>query len=123
MHVTRVYVAHDCGQIINPYDLRNQIEGNVVQTTSRVLMENVTLDCSVVTRLDWSTYPISPFPTSPRWSWNLIDRPIEKPWGAGERSSAVVPGAISNAVFHAVGARLCSVPMMPAKVLAAMEQA
>src|SRR6185369_7820212 len=40
--VTKFYVAHDCGQIINPDGLRNQIEGNVVQTVSRTLIEEVT---------------------------------------------------------------------------------
>ncbi len=121
--VTKVYVAHDCGQIINPDGLRNQIEGNVIQTTSRVLMENVTFDRGMVTSLDWSTYPIITFPDVPEVVMDLIDRPTEKPWGAGEPSSAVVPGAISNAVFDAVGARMRSVPMTPAKVLAAMKQA
>ncbi|MGI4975843.1 MAG: molybdopterin cofactor-binding domain-containing protein [Janthinobacterium lividum] len=123
IRVTKVYVAHDCGQIINPDGLRNQIEGNVIQTTSRVLMENVTFDRGMVTSLDWSTYPIITFPDVPEVVMDLIDRPAEKPWGAGEPSSAVVPGAISNAVFDAVGARMRSVPMTPAKVLAAMKQA
>ena len=54
---------------------------------------------------------------------DLIDRRAEKPWGAGEPCSAVVPGEISNAVFDAAGARLRSVPMTPAKVLAALKQA
>jgi CO/xanthine dehydrogenase Mo-binding subunit len=53
----------------------------------------------------------------------LIDRPTEKPWGAGEPSAAVVPSAISNAVFDAVGVRLRSVPFTPAKVLAAIQSA
>ena len=51
----------------------------------------------------------------------LIDRPTEKPWGAGEPSAAVVPSAISNAMFDATGVRLRSVPYTPAKVKAAMQ--
>ncbi len=123
IRVAKVHVAHDCGQIINPDGLRNQIEGNVIQTTSRVLMEEVTFDRGMVTSLDWSSYPIITFPDVPEVTIDLIDRPAEKPWGAGEPSSAVVPGAISNAVFDATGARLRSVPMTPAKVLAALKQA
>jgi CO/xanthine dehydrogenase Mo-binding subunit len=46
----------------------------------------------------------------------LIDRPAEKPWGTGEPSAAVVPSAISNAVFDATGVRLRSVPFTPEKV-------
>jgi len=50
----------------------------------------------------------------------LVDRPTEKPWGAGEPAAAVVPAAIANAVFDAIGVRLRSVPFTPAKVLAAI---
>jgi nicotinate dehydrogenase subunit B len=119
----RFYVAHDCGQIINPDGVRNQIEGNVVQTVSRTLMEEVTFDRSKVTSLDWASYPIITFPDVPEVVMDLIDRPNEKPWGAGEPSTAVVPGAISNAVFDATGVRMRSVPMTPSKLLAAMKAA
>jgi len=54
---------------------------------------------------------------------DLIDRPTEKPWGVGEPATAVVPAAISNAVWDAVGVRLRSVPFMPEKVLAALKGA
>ena len=119
----RFYVAHDCGQIINPDGLRNQIEGNVVQTVSRVLKEEVTFDRSMVTSLDWGSYPILTFPEVPEVTIDLIDRPNEVPWGAGEPSAAVVPAAIGNAVFDAIGVRLRSVPFTPAKVKLAMANA
>ena len=116
----RFYVAHDCGQIINPDGLRNQIEGNVVQTVSRVLKEEVSFDRSMVTSLDWGSYPILTFPELPEVTIDLIDRPDEVPWGAGEPSAAVVPAAVGNAVFDAIGVRLRSVPFTPAKVKLAM---
>jgi CO/xanthine dehydrogenase Mo-binding subunit len=53
---------------------------------------------------------------------DLIDRPAEKPWGAGEPSAAVVPSAISNAVFDATGVRLRSVPFTPEKVKEALRR-
>ncbi len=123
VQVKRFFVAHDCGQIINPDGLRNQIEGNVVQTVSRTLIEQVTFDRSHVTSLDWRTYPILRFPEVPQVVIDLIDRPKEKPWGAGEPTAAVVPAAIANAIYDAVGARLRSVPFTPDKVLAALKQA
>ena len=52
---------------------------------------------------------------------DLIDRPNEKPWGAGEPTAAVVPPAIANAIFDATGARLRSVPFVPDKVLAGLK--
>jgi len=118
--VKKFYVAHDCGQIINPDGLKNQIEGNVVQTTSRTLLEELQFDRSKVTSVDWKTYPILKFPDVPDVAIDLIDRPNEKPWGAGEPTAAVVPSAIANAIFDATGARLRSVPFTPEKVLTAL---
>jgi nicotinate dehydrogenase subunit B len=120
--VERVFVVHDCGQIINPDGLRNQIEGNVVQTVSRTLVEQLTFSHSAVTSLDWNSYPILTFPDVPDVLIDLIDRPTELPWGAGEPTTSIVPSAIANAVFDATGARLRSVPFRPAKVLAALSR-
>ena len=119
--VPKFYITHDCGQIINPDGLKNQIEGNVIQTVSRTLVEEVKFDRSQVTSLDWVSYPILKFPEVPEIVIELIDRPTEKPWGAGEPAAAIIPSAISNAVFDATGVRLRSIPYTPAKVLAAMQ--
>jgi nicotinate dehydrogenase subunit B len=121
--VKRFHVAHDCGQVINPDGLRNQIEGCVVQTVSRTMKEEVTFDRSMVTSLDWASYPILSFAEVPDIVIELIDRVEEPPWGAGEATCAVVPSAIGGAVFEATGARLHSVPFTPAKVLAALRAA
>ena len=123
IRVPKVYLAHDCGQIINPDGLRNQLDGNVIQTVSRVLMEEVKWDRSMVTTLDWASYPILTFPDIPEMVYDLIDRPNERPWGAGEPAAAVVPSAVSNAVFDATGVRLRSIPYTPAKVKAALGSA
>ncbi|MGD0598733.1 MAG: molybdopterin cofactor-binding domain-containing protein [Terriglobales bacterium] len=123
IRVKHFAVVQDCGQIINPDGVKNQVEGNVTQTVSRVLKEEVTFDRSRVTSLNWASYPILTFPEMPDVDIELIDRPAEKPWGVGEPSAAVVPSAISNAVFDAVGVRLRSVPFTPAKVRAAIQSA
>jgi CO/xanthine dehydrogenase Mo-binding subunit len=117
--VIRASVVHDCGQIINPDGVRNQIEGGVIQTVSRTLIEELKFDRSRVTSLDWASYPILTFPDVPDVAVDLIDRPKEVPWGAGEPACAVVPSAIGNAIFDATGARLRSVPFKPAHVKAA----
>jgi len=121
--VERVWVVHDCGQIINPDGLRNQIEGNVVQTVSRSLIEELTFSRSAVTSLNWGSYPILTFPDVPQIQIDLVDRPAEVPWGAGEPTTSVIPSAIANAVFDATGARLRSVPFRPPTVLAALAAA
>jgi nicotinate dehydrogenase subunit B len=121
IHVERFFLAHDCGQVINPDGVRNQIEGNVIQAVSRTLYEQLLFDRSAVTSLHWGTYPILTFPDVPEIEIELIDRPREKPWGAGEPAAAVVPSAIANAVFDATGVRLRSVPFTAAKVKAAID--
>lgn len=121
IRVQRFFVAHDCGLVINPDGVMNQIEGNIIQTISRTLKEEILFDRSAVTSLHWANYPILTFPEVPDVIIELVNRPTEKPSGAGEPASAVVPSAISNAVFDAIGVRLRSVPFTPAKVLAAIE--
>jgi CO/xanthine dehydrogenase Mo-binding subunit len=121
VRVPRFYVVHDCGQVINPDGVKAQIEGNVIQTVSRTLKEQLTFDRSTVTSRDWSSYPILTFPEVPEVVMELIDRPAEKPWGAGEPTAALVPSAIANAIYHATGARLRSVPFTPDKVKAALQ--
>ena len=116
---TRFFISHDCGQIINPDGLKNQLEGNIIQTVSRALKEELKFSRSAVTSLDWASYPILTFPEVPEIVMDLIDRPTMPPWGAGEPAAAVVPSAISNAVFDATGVRLRSVPYTPDKVKAA----
>lgn len=120
IRVTRCVVGHDCGQVINPDGLANQIEGQVVQTVSRTLIEEVTFDRSRVTSLDWHSYPILAFPDVPKVEIASIERQDEPPWGAGEMAAVVVPPAVSNAVFDATGVRLRSIPYTPEKVRAAL---
>ena len=121
VRVTKFYVAHDCGQIINPDGLRNQIEGNVVQTVSRTLLEELKFDRSRVTSVDWVSYPILKFPDVPDVAIKLMERQAEKPWGAGEPTAAIVPAAVANAVFNAIGVRVRSVPFTPEKVQGALK--
>jgi CO/xanthine dehydrogenase Mo-binding subunit len=118
--VRRVTCAHDCGLVINPDGLRNQIEGSIVQTLSRTLHEEVTFDRSRVTSVDWASYPVLRFPEAPSIEVALIDRPTLPPLGAGEASTAPVAAALGNAIFDATGVRLRTVPFTPARVKAAM---
>ncbi len=121
VRVERVFVSHDCGQVINPDGAINQIEGGIVQTIGRTLVEQVVFDASRVTSTDWASYPIIKFPDVPQIRVELINHPDAPPWGAGEMAPAVVPAAISNAIYDAIGVRLRSVPFVPQKVLAALK--
>jgi nicotinate dehydrogenase subunit B len=121
--VERVVVAHDCGLVINPDGLRNQLEGNVIQGISRALKEEVQFDSRGVSSVVWNDYPILRFSEVPKIEAILIDRPDEPAWGAGEPTIVPVPAAVGNAIFAATGARIRELPMTPARVLGALQSA
>ncbi len=113
-------VAHDCGLIVNPDNLRRVIEGNILHATSRALYEEVMFAPSMVTSRDWLTYPILLSAAAPaRIDIALLDHPEDMPLGAGEPSSRPVPAAIANAVFNATGLRLRQAPLTAARLQAA----
>ena len=120
--VRRLACAHDCGLVVNPDSLRNQIEGCIVQTLSRALHEEVKFDQSRVTSLDWGSYPILTFPEVPAIEVALISRPELPLLGAGEAATAPVAAALANAVFDATGVRLRTVPFTPERVKAASSE-
>jgi CO/xanthine dehydrogenase Mo-binding subunit len=120
VRVRRVVVAHDCGLIVNPDGVRNQIEGNVIQGISRSLREEVAWDDRAVTSLTWESYPILTFAEVPEIEIVLIDRPEKPPFGAGEPAICPVTAAIGNAIFAATGTRLRTIPFTPDRVRAAL---
>jgi CO/xanthine dehydrogenase Mo-binding subunit len=118
IRVERVCCAHDCGLMINPDGVRAQVEGNILQTLSRALYEEVKFDRSRVTSIDWSSYPIMKFSQVPKLEIELIQRINEKPVGAGEAACSPVGAALANAVFDATGIRLRIVPFTPERLKA-----
>lgn len=120
VRVTRICVSHDCGLVVNPDGLRNQIEGGVIQTVSRTLVEEVKFDRQRVTSTDWASHPILTFSDVPEVAIDIINRPQERPWGAGEPVAAVVPSAIAGAIHDATGIRLRTIPFTPERMLAAL---
>ncbi|MFI5022845.1 MAG: molybdopterin cofactor-binding domain-containing protein [Alphaproteobacteria bacterium] len=120
VRVRRVACAHDCGLVINPDALKNQIEGCILQTLSRTLHEEVTFDHARVTSVDWASYPILTFPEVPAVEIALLDHPELPPFGAGEAATTPVPGALANAIFDATGARLRTAPLTAERVKAAL---
>jgi CO/xanthine dehydrogenase Mo-binding subunit len=117
-------VAHDCGLIVNPEGLRRTIEGNLIQTTSRTLCEEVKFDRNNVTSVDWESYPIGDITTAPESvEIVLLNRPDKSSGGAGEATCRAVAGALANAVFDATGARIRRAPLTPERVKAALKKA
>jgi nicotinate dehydrogenase subunit B len=116
VRVKRIVVAHDCGLIINPDGVKNQIEGNVIQSLSRALKEEVQFDELRITSVDWHTYPILTFSEVPEVEIVLINRPDQPAIGAGEPSTVTTAAAVANAIFDATGVRLRQIPFTPERV-------
>jgi CO/xanthine dehydrogenase Mo-binding subunit len=117
----RVFVAHDCGLIINPQGLRTTIEGNIVQGISRTLYEEVQFDQRNVLSVDWTSYPILEIGDAPEAiEIELINRPDRPPGGAGEPAHVTVPAALGNALFDATGVRVRRLPLSPERVRASL---
>ena len=114
-------VAHDCGLIVNPDNLRLVIEGNILHATSRALFEEVRFEPAMVRSVDWVTYPVLEMRDAPEViDIVLIDHKDDLPLGAGEPASRPVAAAIANAVFDATGLRLRQAPFTAQRVKAAL---
>jgi len=122
VHVRRVVVGQDAGLTINPDGVRHQVQGNVIQTTSRALKERVRIDpaTSVVSGREWGSYPILGFREVPVIEVLAMPRPGEAPLGVGESSSVPGTAAIANAIFDATGIRFRQPPFTAEVVRAAL---
>ena len=116
----KLYGALDAGLAVNPALIENQIVGQMVQATSRILKEEVTFSERGVTSLDWESYPILRFAEHPDVTPVVVQRLHEPSTGAGEEVMGSTGAAIANAFFDATGVRLRQYPMTPQRVLAAL---
>src|SRR5256885_9151531 len=120
VRVPRATAAVDAGLIINPDGLTNQIEGGIVQSVSWTLKEEVRFDRRGILARDWGSYPILTMPEAPKVEVELINRPNERPLGAGEGSQGPAVAAVVNAFANATGKRIRDLPLNPARVKAAL---
>src|ERR1700722_8590364 len=115
--VTRVVAGQDSGLMINPDGVRHQIHGNVIQSTSRALMEQVSFERNAVTSREWGAYPIITFPDIPKIDVLMLPRPDQPSLGVGESASVPSAAAIANAIFDATGVRFRELPFTPERIL------
>jgi nicotinate dehydrogenase subunit B len=118
--VTRVVAGQDSGLMINPDGVRHQIHGNVIQSTSRALMEEVSFDRTSVASREWGAYPIIKFPDIPKIDVLMLPRSDQPPLGVGESASVPSAAAIANAIFDATGVRFRELPFTPERILAGL---
>ncbi|HST78552.1 MAG TPA: molybdopterin cofactor-binding domain-containing protein, partial [Verrucomicrobiae bacterium] len=109
--IVRVVQAFDCGAVINPQGLKNQISGAIVMGIGGALFEAIHFDNGRVTNPHFYEYRLPRFKDAPKVEVELIDRKDQKSMGAGETPIMALAPAVANAIFNANGKRLRSLPL------------
>ena len=113
VRVVRVVTAFECGAIVNPDNLRNQIEGSNIMGLGGALFEAIEFENGRVLNGRFSSYRVPRFSDVPVLETVLLDRKDIPSAGAGECPMVGLAPAIGNAIFDATGVRLRSLPMVP----------
>ena len=111
--IVRVVSAFECGAVVNPDNLRSQVEGANVQGLGGALFEAIQFENGKILNGRMSRYRVPRFSDLPVIETVLLDRQDLPSAGAGECPMVGLAPAIANAIFHATGVRLRSLPMVP----------
>jgi isoquinoline 1-oxidoreductase len=109
--VLSICQAYECGAIQNPANLRAQVEGCIIMGIGGALYEEIQFREGVITTDQFSTYRVPRMKDVPQLDIVLRDRPDLPSVGAGETPIIAVAPAIANAIFHATGVRIRSMPI------------
>ena len=119
--VDRVTIVADVGIVINPLQLRRQIQAGCLMGVSQALHEEVTFDKGTITSADWSGYPILTMAEMPELRVVITDNPGVGNYGQGsESANALAAPAIAAAVMDATGRSVRRLPLRPDHVKAAL---
>jgi xanthine dehydrogenase YagR molybdenum-binding subunit len=120
--VKKILGVHDCGLIINQITLESQINGGIISGMGYALYEERVMDdlSGVVLNPNFETYKMPGIADVPDIEILLINMPERGVIGIGEPATVATAGAIANAVANAIGTRVYSLPITPAKILAAL---
>jgi len=113
LRLERVVEAFECGAIVNPVHLHNQVEGAVVQAIGGALFESIQFQNGKIINARFSRYRIPRFSDMPKLEIVLLDRKDLPSAGAGETPIVGLAPAVGNAIFAASGVRLRSLPLVP----------
>ena len=115
--VVRAVTAFECGAIVNPDHLRNQVEGAVIMGLGGALFEAIRFENGKIRNPRFSRYQVPRFGDVPKIDVVLLDRKDLPSAGAGETPIVAIAPAIANAIFAASGVRLRSMPLVPQGVV------
>jgi nicotinate dehydrogenase subunit B len=110
--IVRVTEAFDCGAVVNPIHLQNQIEGAIVMAIGGALFEAIEFENGKVLNARFSRYRVPRFSDVPAIDVVLVDRRDLPSAGAGETPIVGLAPAVGNAIFDATGLRLRSLPLV-----------
>ncbi len=113
VRVVRVVQAFECGAIVNPNGLLNQVEGAIVQGLGGALFEAIDFANGAILSNRFSSYRVPRFADIPAIDVVLLDRPDLPSAGAGETPIVGIAPAVGNALFAATGIRLRGLPLAP----------
>ena len=116
VQVERVVCAQDMGLIINPEGAEIQMEGCITMGLGYALSEDIHFRGGEILDLNFDTYEIPRFSWLPEIETVLLDDPDADPQGGGEPAIITMGGAIANAIYDAIGARIFQLPMTPERV-------
>jgi CO/xanthine dehydrogenase Mo-binding subunit len=120
VRLERLWCAADCGQVINPDGVRNQLEGGMIMGASWTLKEQVRLGGAGVLSLTWDDYPILRFDEIPQVDVELVMAQDQRSVGVGEVSVGPAMAAIGNALAHALDARIRDLPFTRERIAQAL---
>src|SRR5579864_6861320 len=120
--VEKYTIAVDPGIVVNPMQLKRQVEGGATMGISHALFEEVTFDESAITTEDWNSYPIPTMSDIPEIKVVLLHNPKVGAYGGGsEAANALAAPAIAAALHDATGKIMRRLPMKAAYVQAALK--
>lgn len=119
--LNHLWIAADLGHVVDADGAINQLEGGALQAASWALCEAAQLSPQGVTSNDWTRYPILKFSDMPEVAVTLMPDENHASLGAGECSAGPTCAAIANAIFHAIGVRVRSMPFTPDNLMRAID--
>lgn len=109
--VRRVTQSFECGAIVNPDNLMKQVQGALIMGLGPALREEMRFENGEILNASFGKYKVPRFDDVPELDIHLLDRPDLASAGAGETPIIAIAPAIANAVFHATGERVRSMPI------------
>jgi nicotinate dehydrogenase subunit B len=121
VQVERVVCVQDMGHVVNPEGARLQMEGCITMGLGYCLTEDIRFEGGRIYTSNFDTYEIPRFSWLPEIETVFVDARNDPPQGGGEPAIINMGAVVANAIFNATGARLFQLPMIPERVLEAIQ--